>query len=236
MIPDGLNCDPSLLDPDGEPCTVSLVLVRDGLSIPMDDPAIQQARRRILAGPRFDGVSVLLSDDSAFRGSRARRPRTAGRRSFAEDPFAYIVPARIEAVGSGVFGRAAWPAGPGDRAIRLRAALACRPLLSDGSCLHQPADRRRGRLRGATGPGAVPAEVPVRRRRAAPRARARSGRARLGRGRRSGARPVGPRPGDPAVPRRPRDRVRPPARCRAARRGARLRRVLRGGAHGRLRP
>lgn len=111
MIPEGLRCDPALRDRTGAPCTVSLVLVPDGITVPMDDPAVQQARRVILAGPRFDGVSVLLSDDSAFRGSVlvARGPQVA---LLADDPFARLAPARIVAVEAGVFGRAPWPAGP----------------------------------------------------------------------------------------------------------------------------
>lgn len=111
MIGAGLRCDPALLDDDGAACTVSLVLVPDGLQIPMDDLAIQQARRAILAGPRFDGVSVLLSDDSAFRGS-VLVARGEQVRRLADDPFGRVVPARVLEVDAGVFGVAAWPAGP----------------------------------------------------------------------------------------------------------------------------
>lgn len=111
MIPAGLSYDERLRDPAGAPCTVSLVLTPPGVRIPMDDLAVQRARQAVLAGPPLDGVSVLLADDSAFRGSIlvARGAQVA---RLADDPFARIFPAEVVEVGPGVFGALPMPAGP----------------------------------------------------------------------------------------------------------------------------
>jgi len=110
-FPRALRMDARLADPRGAACVVSLVLVPDGVEVPMDDRAIQHARRAILAGRAFDGVSVLLSDDSRFEGSLllARGEQVARLR---DDPFARLFPARRLAVEAGVLGAVPAPAGP----------------------------------------------------------------------------------------------------------------------------
>src|SRR4051812_19577745 len=90
--------------PAGRPAAVSLVLPPPGVRLKFDDVAVQQARRRLLAGKPFDGVTTLLTDASHFEGSLlvARGPDAA---RLADDPFAQIFPARILTVEGGLLGR-----------------------------------------------------------------------------------------------------------------------------------
>jgi len=110
-MPRPLRADARIFDPEGAACEVSLVLVPEGVQIPMDDPAVQEARRRILAEPPFDAVTTLLSDESRFEGSVvvARGDQAA---RLADDPFARLFPARRLQVEAGVFGTVPPPAGP----------------------------------------------------------------------------------------------------------------------------
>jgi hypothetical protein len=107
-----LRADPRIFDPAGEPAWLSLIVVPEELRPPFDDPAVQQARRRVLAGPPPDAVSTLLGDDSRFAGAITVRRGAGARALLADDPFARIHPARILEVGSGVFGSAPPPTGP----------------------------------------------------------------------------------------------------------------------------
>ena len=105
--------DPRIVDPAGAPCLVSLVLPPPGVSLLFDDPAVQEARRRVLAAPPFDAVSTLLRDSSHFEGAvTVARGERDERRLRWEDPFARVFPARLLRVGSGVFGTVPAPAGP----------------------------------------------------------------------------------------------------------------------------
>src|SRR5439155_9223654 len=61
--------DARLVDVAGTAARVSLVLPPAGVRLPFDDLAVQHARRGLLAGPPFDAVSTLLTDDSHFEGS-----------------------------------------------------------------------------------------------------------------------------------------------------------------------
>jgi hypothetical protein len=103
-----LRADARIFDPDGRPATVSYVRAPAGVTVLFDDPAVQEARRRLLAGPYPDALSTLMSNDSRFEGAvsviRTRRPY--------EDPFARVFPARVLNVGAGLFGATAPPAGP----------------------------------------------------------------------------------------------------------------------------
>jgi hypothetical protein len=103
--------DARLLDPDGAPARISLVLPPAGARLAFDDLAVQHARRELLAGPPFDAVSTLLTDDSHFEGSLlvARDGDTARLR---DDPFARVFSALLLDVEAGALGRAPWPAGP----------------------------------------------------------------------------------------------------------------------------
>jgi hypothetical protein len=110
-VRDALRIDPRVIDPGGDVATVSLVRAPDGVRLRFDDLAVQQARRRVLAGPPFDSVTTMLRDSSHFegavtvaRGGRALR--------IGDDPFARVFPARVLEVGAGLFGVAPPPAGP----------------------------------------------------------------------------------------------------------------------------
>jgi hypothetical protein len=103
--------DARIVDPDGAPARISLVLPPAGVRLAFDDVAVQQARRDLLAGVQFDAVSTLLTDDSHFEGSiLVARGEDAAR--LGDDPFARIFEARVLHVGAGVLGRVRWPAGP----------------------------------------------------------------------------------------------------------------------------
>ncbi len=98
-----------IVDPAGEPAHVSLVLAPEGVRVPVDDLAVQQARRTVLAGRPPDAVSMLLRDASGFEGAITV---TRGPAAARDDPFARVFPARRLEVGPGLFGRVPAPAGP----------------------------------------------------------------------------------------------------------------------------
>jgi hypothetical protein len=108
----GLRADPRIFDTAGEPAWVSLIIVPEALRPPFDDLAVQEARRRVLAGPAPDAVSTLLADDSRFAGAITIRRGASARELLADDPFARIHAARIVEVGAGIFGSAPPPTGP----------------------------------------------------------------------------------------------------------------------------
>jgi hypothetical protein len=108
----GLRADPRIFDTAGEPAWVSLIIVPEALRPPFDDLAVQEARRRVLAGPAPDAVSTLLADDSRFAGAITIRRGASARELLSDDPFARIHPARIVEVGAGIFGTAPPPTGP----------------------------------------------------------------------------------------------------------------------------
>jgi hypothetical protein len=103
--------DSRLIDPGGEPASISFVLAPANIRVLFDDTAVQEARRRVLVGPPFDAVSTLLRDSSHFEGAvTVARGDQAAR--LADEPFARIFPARILEVEAGLFGRVDPPAGP----------------------------------------------------------------------------------------------------------------------------
>jgi hypothetical protein len=103
--------DHRIVDPDGEPAWISVVLPPEGVRLAFDDLAVQHARRRVLAEPAQAAVSTLMRDASHFEGA-ITVARGAGVTRLADDPFARIFPARILRVGAGVLGATAGPAGP----------------------------------------------------------------------------------------------------------------------------
>jgi hypothetical protein len=107
-----LRVDERLVDPDGEPAWISLVLPRLGVRLPFDDLAVQQARRAVLAAPAPAGVSTLLRDDSHFEGAITVARSAAARRRLLDDPFARIFPQRLLGVDAGVLGAMPAPVGP----------------------------------------------------------------------------------------------------------------------------
>jgi hypothetical protein len=115
--PDALRMDARVLDRHGAPAIVSLVLAPAGVRLKFDDLAVQQARRRVLAGPYPDAVTTLLSDDSHFEGALS-----VIRGGDYDDPFARVFPARLLRVEPV---RPCAAAGrTDDRALRLRPAVA----------------------------------------------------------------------------------------------------------------
>jgi hypothetical protein len=108
---EAVRMDERLIDLNGPPAWVSLVLVPPEVAPLFDDPAVSQAMRRVLAGPPFAAVSTLVRDAVHFAGAvtveQADRPDR-----LADDPFAVLYPARVLRVGPGMFGRVAPPAGP----------------------------------------------------------------------------------------------------------------------------
>jgi hypothetical protein len=112
-VRDAQRLDARVIDSGGAPALVSLVLPPAGTRLLFDDPAVQEARRQVLAGPPFDAVSTLLRDASHFEGAVtvARGAHDEARLRW-DDPFARIFPARVLRVESGVFGRVPPPAGP----------------------------------------------------------------------------------------------------------------------------
>jgi hypothetical protein len=109
---DARRVDARLIDARGAPALVSLVLPRAGVSWLFDDPAVQEARRRVLAGRPFDAVSTLLRDSSHFEGAVTVARGGDEQRLRWEDPFARVFPARLLRVEGGLFGRVPAPAGP----------------------------------------------------------------------------------------------------------------------------
>ena len=109
---DALRADARIFDAAGSACVVSLVLAPRGVRLPFDDPAVAQARRRVLAAvPPPDALSTLLSDASHFEGAVSVW-RGVPDWVVADDPFARVFPAVRLEVEAGLFGWVAAPAGP----------------------------------------------------------------------------------------------------------------------------
>ena len=105
------RADARILDSQGADVLVSLVLAPPGISVLFDDPAVQQARRVILAGPAPELITTLLSDASHFEGALSGW-RHAPPWHALSDPFARIFPARRLHVGPGLLGVTPPLAGP----------------------------------------------------------------------------------------------------------------------------
>jgi hypothetical protein len=103
--------DDRLVDPEGEPGWVSLVLPPDGVRLAFDDLAVQQARRRVLAERPQDALSTLMRDASHFEGA-ITVARGMGVERLRDDPFARLFPARILRIGGGILGVTPAPVGP----------------------------------------------------------------------------------------------------------------------------
>ncbi len=104
--------DARVLDPDGPAGWISLVLPERGARPLFDDPAVQHARRRVLAERPADLVSTLLADDSHFAGALTLRRGPDALALLRDDPFARIAPAELLHVGAGLLGAVPAPTGP----------------------------------------------------------------------------------------------------------------------------
>lgn len=109
---EALRADARAVDPAGAAATVSLVLPPPGTSILFDDPAVQGARRAVLAGRPAALVTTLLQDSSHFAGALSAWRGPGAARDAAADPFARVAPARVLAVEAGLLGSVPPPAGP----------------------------------------------------------------------------------------------------------------------------
>ncbi len=105
--------DPRLVDAGGRAAWVSLVWPDRDALVAVDDLAVQQARRRLLADARPpDAVSTVLIDDSRFAGAVTVRRGDDAAPRLREDPFARVGTARVLRVGAGVVGAFPLPVGP----------------------------------------------------------------------------------------------------------------------------
>lgn len=111
-VRDARRVDRRVIDPDGQAGLLSLILLPRGQWPPFDDVAVQEARRRVLAGPPPDLVSTLLADDSHFTGALTVRRGPGAAALLRDDPFARVARAELLEVGPGLFGRVAAPTGP----------------------------------------------------------------------------------------------------------------------------
>ena len=103
--------DERLLDLDGAPGWVSLVLAPECNRLLFDDGAVQQARRDVLARPPMRGLTTLLRDASHFEGSLTVAAEGDEAR-LRDDPFARIFAQRVLRVEGGLLGTTPAPAGP----------------------------------------------------------------------------------------------------------------------------
>jgi hypothetical protein len=103
--------DARMVDPEGPPAWVSLVLVPPEVAPLFDDPAVSQAMRVVISGPHFGAVSTLVRDAVHLAGAiTVEFGEGPGR--LVDDPFARVHPARILRLGPGLFGRVPPPPGP----------------------------------------------------------------------------------------------------------------------------
>lgn len=110
---DARRVDPAIIDRQGAPAAVSLTLPARGEMTIFDDPAVQEARRRLLADPEPPAAfSTLLVDAVHFAGSVTVRRGPDAARRLEEDPFRRVAPARVLSLGPGLFGTAPLPGGP----------------------------------------------------------------------------------------------------------------------------
>jgi hypothetical protein len=107
-----LRVDERLIDPQGPPAWISLVLAPPRVRLPFDDLTVQQARRLVLMRARPAVLSTLLRDNSHFDGAVTVARSPDARRWLQEDPFARIFPQTLLDVGAGIFGSIAAPTGP----------------------------------------------------------------------------------------------------------------------------
>lgn len=107
------RADPRIVDPAGPPAAISLILPdRDRFTI-FDDPAVQGARRAVLADAEpADLVTTLLVDASHFAGSLTARRGPGALVRLRDDPFLRVDAGRLLLAGAGLLGATPAPPGP----------------------------------------------------------------------------------------------------------------------------
>ena len=107
------RADPRIVDPGGAAASISLVLPeRDEMPV-FDDPAVQGARRAILADAEpADLVTTLLVDASHFAGSLTARRGPDALSRLRDDPFLRVWKGRLLLAEAGLLGTMAAPPGP----------------------------------------------------------------------------------------------------------------------------
>lgn len=107
------RADPRIIDADGAPATISLVWPALNAFTIFDDPAVQGARRAVLADAEpANIVTTLLVDASHFGGSLTARRGPDATARLRDDPFRRVAPARIACVEAGLLGVVPPPCGP----------------------------------------------------------------------------------------------------------------------------
>jgi hypothetical protein len=109
-VPDAVPMDARLIDEQGDPPAISLVILPPDASPPFDDPAVSAALRAVLAGSPPDGVSTFVRDASHFAGAVTVRRDDRG--ALRDDPFARVCHGVLLNVGAGIFGRVPPVPGP----------------------------------------------------------------------------------------------------------------------------
>lgn len=105
--------DPRIIDPAGAAGWISVVWPPREALVAFDDPAVQQARRRVLADACPPAaVTTVMIDDSHFAGSITIRRDADAEARLRDDPFARVAAARLLRVDSGIVGEMLLPAGP----------------------------------------------------------------------------------------------------------------------------
>lgn len=108
--PDAVRADARVVDPEGEPGWVSLIVVPAARAPLFDDPGVSAALRAVLAGPPADAVTTFVRDATRFAGAVTVRRRDPDR--LRDDPFARLARPVVARVAGGLFGRTPPPAGP----------------------------------------------------------------------------------------------------------------------------
>ena len=107
------RADRRIVDAAGAAGAISLVLPGPDRFTIFDDPAVQGARRAVLADAEpADLVTTLLVDASHFAGSLTLRRGPNALARLGDDPFLRVDSGRLLLVGAGLFGKVPAPPGP----------------------------------------------------------------------------------------------------------------------------
>lgn len=106
-----VQVDPRLIDPAAGPAVASLTWVGRARML-FDDPAVAEARRRVLAGPAPPMLTSFLDAPSHFAGALLAAPGTALGVFPYDDPFARLGRNELLRVGPGLLGGTMRLAGP----------------------------------------------------------------------------------------------------------------------------